>query len=292
MGQRPLSRLLPGCAAVTVDDLFDPRRIDGLPLTREIYRGVVSRRTGSGPPLILFHGGRGCWNHWIRNIGPLAAHFTVYAIDLPGFGCSMRVPRDLPVDDYVDLVVEGVAAIMGQTPFRLAGFSFGGMTAASVAQRMGSQVARLSLLAPAGWGGDRLAGNLRSLKGAVTAEDRRAVHRHNLGISLLADPRNVTEESVTLQTYNIESASYDSASVSGHSRLFPALADYAGPLQLIMGTVDIVQAPSVEWRIAKMIETFPRIRIDRLEGAAHWAQYDRPEAFNTALISFMRDDPA
>jgi len=277
---------------MNVDDLIEPTRIDGLPFIREIHRGVVTRRAGDGPPLLLFHGGRGCWNHWIRNIGPLARYFTVYALDLPGFGESMRVKRDLPLDDYFSLVIEGVRAILGETPYRLAGFSFGGMTAANVAQRMGRQVERLSLLAPAGWGGDRMGGDLKSLKGAVTAEDRRAVHRHNLGIALLANPANVTDESVTLQTYNIESASFDSASTSGHVRLFPALADYRGPLQLIMGTSDIVQVPSVEWRIAKVQETFPRVRVDRLEGGGHWAQYDCAEAYNKALIAFMRDATA
>jgi pimeloyl-ACP methyl ester carboxylesterase len=57
-----------------------------------------------------------------------------------------------------------------------------------------------------------------------------------------------------------------------------------------MGTRDVVQAPSVEWRIAKMAETFPHLRVDRLEGAGHWAQYDRAEAYNAALIAFMRSD--
>jgi pimeloyl-ACP methyl ester carboxylesterase len=166
------------------------------------------------------------------------------------------------------------------------------MTAACVTARLGRQVERLSLLAPAGWGGDRMSGDLKSLKGAMSADERRAVHRHNLGVALLANPANVTNESVTLQTYNIESASFDSASTSGHVRLFPALAQYDGPLQLIIGTGDIVQVPSVEGRIAKMQEAFPRIRVDRLEGAAHWAQYDQAEGYNKALIAFMRDDAA
>jgi len=275
---------------MSVDDLLAPQRIAGHPVTPEIHRGVVIRKAGQGPPLILFHGGRGSWNHWIRNIGALAPHFTVIAPDLPGFGESVRLPRDLPIDDYVDIVVEAVAAMMGPAPFRLVGFSFGGMIAASVAQRLGAQIARLSLLAPAGWGGDRLPANLKGMRGATTQEAQRAVHRHNLGVSFLADPRSVTEEAVTLQAYNIDSASYDSATTSGLPRLFPALAAYRGPLQLIIGTDDIVQLPSVEWRIAKMVEAFPRLRVDRLDGAGHWAQYDRADAYNRALLAFMLDE--
>ena len=43
----------------------------------------------SGKPiLLLFHGGSGSWIHWIRNVRPLAEHFTIYAADLPGLGDS------------------------------------------------------------------------------------------------------------------------------------------------------------------------------------------------------------
>ena len=53
---------------------------------------------GSGKPiLLLFHGGSGSWIHWIRNVQPLAQHFTVYAADLPGLGDSD------PPDDVRDV---------------------------------------------------------------------------------------------------------------------------------------------------------------------------------------------
>jgi len=39
-------------------------------------------RSGSGPDVVLFHGGMGSWKHWIRNVDPLAARFTVHALDL------------------------------------------------------------------------------------------------------------------------------------------------------------------------------------------------------------------
>ena len=47
---------------------------------------MVWRVWGSGPPLVLFHGGYGSWMHWIRNVLVLAREFTVIAPDLPGLG--------------------------------------------------------------------------------------------------------------------------------------------------------------------------------------------------------------
>jgi len=29
---------------------------------------MAVRRSGSGPDVVLFHGGMGSWKHWIRNI--------------------------------------------------------------------------------------------------------------------------------------------------------------------------------------------------------------------------------
>ncbi|HEV2100696.1 MAG TPA: alpha/beta fold hydrolase, partial [Stellaceae bacterium] len=48
---------------------------------------------GSGPPLVLLHGGYGSWMHWIRNVLPLSRLFTVVACDLPGLGESATPPE-------------------------------------------------------------------------------------------------------------------------------------------------------------------------------------------------------
>jgi len=278
---------------MTPEDHAAGEIIDGVAVRRETYRGIVARCAGQGEPLILFHGGRGSWNHWVRNIGPLSARYSVFALDLPGFGESAVVERTMPVDAYIDILGDGVAAITGKGPALFAAFSFGAMVAAGLAARLGSQVRKLSLLAPSGWGNDRAVGESRyqSLKGTRTEEERRTVHRHNLGIAHLADPTNLTEEAVSLQIYNITHSTYDSARAGSEPLLFDYLARYHGPVQVIMGTRDIIQAPSVDARMARLAERFPAIRFDRIEGAAHWTQYDKPAAYNRALLTFLESDP-
>ena len=50
---------------------------------------------GDGRPLLLFHGLGASVATWRDNIGPLAEHFRVIAVDLPGHGDS-----DKPDIDY------------------------------------------------------------------------------------------------------------------------------------------------------------------------------------------------
>src|SRR5207249_5621844 len=79
-----------------------PRRVDAVCSDRA--PAMAERRRGSGPDLVLFHGGMGSWKHWIRNIEPLARHFTVHALDHPSYGASAPVSRDMTGAEYLDLV--------------------------------------------------------------------------------------------------------------------------------------------------------------------------------------------
>src|SRR5215468_6091392 len=88
--------------------------------------------TGSGPPMVLLHGGFGSWTHWLRNIDALARHFRVVAFDLPGYGASPDVPTDTTVEDYVSWVADAVAAVATREPIDLVGFSFGGALSARI----------------------------------------------------------------------------------------------------------------------------------------------------------------
>ena len=87
--------------------------------------GLAARIAGEGEPLVLLHGGMGSWNHWTRNVDALAARFKLHLIDLPGCGDSPTVPKDMPDEDYVGLVVAAMDEIARNSAVNLAGFSFG-----------------------------------------------------------------------------------------------------------------------------------------------------------------------
>src|SRR5437867_2914873 len=97
---------------------------------------MAAHRRGSGPDLVLFHGGMGSWKHWIRNVEPLATRFTVHALDHPAYGASAPVSRETTGAAYLDLVHDlFVEMFPGDSPLRLGGFSFGGAIAANLARR-------------------------------------------------------------------------------------------------------------------------------------------------------------
>ena len=97
--------------------------------TADLPLAMVS--LGSGPPLLLFHGGMGSWRHWARNIEPLSRSFHVHALDLPGYGDSMAVKRGISSDEYFDLVERLLLQKFGtECPLHIAAFSFGARSAA------------------------------------------------------------------------------------------------------------------------------------------------------------------
>ena len=106
----------------------------------------------SGEPLLLIHGGHGSWMHWARNIDALAQKFSLFVVDLPGYGDSSD-PHFGEFGDMIAVTAQSITQLLGaNTPFQLSGFSFGGLVSANLAAH-GLSVKSLALLGPGGHGG-------------------------------------------------------------------------------------------------------------------------------------------
>jgi pimeloyl-ACP methyl ester carboxylesterase len=253
--------------------------------------GLALKTWGKGPPLVLLHGGMGSWNHWTRNIDALAARYTVHALDLPGCGDSPSVPREIADDAYVDLVIAAVGNLAGSGTVRLAGFSFGGITAALVAARMGARIGRLSLLGPGGFGKSGVVLDLRKIPpdeaGIAAVRD---VLRHNLRVMMCAQDSTVTEETIDLHYANVRRTRFDGRRFSLGNHIAEALARITCPVQVIWGERDVLPYPSLQPRIDLCRAIIPGIRLDIIPEAGHWVQYEAPQAVNEAMIAFLADD--
>lgn len=243
---------------------------------------------GSGPTLLLIHGGVGSHRHWERVIGPLAASFAVHTPDLPGFGESPDVPDDTDGDAYIALAAASLLPLLPDGPVHLVGFSFGGGVSAGIARIWGPRVARLTLIATGGFGPpDRQALPTRSRRDTDGSEQAlRELARHNLGVTMLSQSDAVDETAVDIQRWNIQHARYDSLKVSHQRRVLNDIAHTAAPLQMIWGERDVFAQPSLQARAALVHDARPDARIDIVPGAGHWCQYECPDAVVRMLHDF------
>lgn len=255
--------------------------------------GVSSVTAGHGPPLFLLHGGSGSANHWVRNVGPLSARFTVHALDLPGFGESDATAPDIDDDAYVDRVARTVAELAGG-PAHLAGFSFGSVVAARTAAALGRDALRLTIVGPAGFGRPvarriRPIG-LKTLRARLGREpdagDIREMHRHNVSEVMLSRPAAIGDAAVDLQAWNVARSRFVSQRFSWAQDMVGTLRGLPVPVQAIYGTEDRTAVPSMEARIAECRAARPDLEVLRLDGIGHWAQYEAPELVDAAILRF------
>ena len=247
-------------------------------------------RAGRGEPLVLLHGGTGTWAHWYRAIPAFAAHFDVLALDLPGMGDSADLPNDGNLEVYLDLIGEAIDAVIGPARvFRMAGFSVGGLLAAATTARMPDRVQRLALVAPGGYDvAERRVLDLRGPRPDMSDAEIDAVHRHNLGAAMLADPNAIDAATVRVQRRNIETCRYDTRRIGFRRHVAEWLPDVRCPLLMLWGGNDLYSNPSIHPRIERLRALAPHAEIHLVPGAGHWVQYERADIVNPVLVGFLR----
>jgi 2-hydroxy-6-oxonona-2,4-dienedioate hydrolase len=251
---------------------------------------MAVRRLGHGPDLVLFHGGMGSWKHWIRNVEPLAARFTVHALDHPSYGASASVPRETTGAAYLDLVHALLVEMLpGDAPLRLAGFSFGGAIAAHLAHRLGSRVTHLALVSPGGFPSRRFGDRpIRSYKEAGGDERLfREICRHNLLVNMLSDPASVTEETVDIQVECVRRTRFDSRKVSGGGTLLGDLASLGCRIRLLWGERDDSRFRPADLLIGEIRQAVGTLDLHRIPRAGHWSAYENAAEVNRLLLEFF-----
>jgi len=252
---------------------------------------MAVRRSGHGPDVVLFHGGMGSWKHWARNIGPLAEHFTVHALDHPSYGDSATVPRETTGATYLDLVhALFVEMFPGTAPLRFAGFSFGAAIAANLARRLAPRVTHLCLVSPAGFPtrtfGER---PTRSYKEAGDDERLfREICRHNLLINMLSDPASISEETLDIQADCVRRTRFNSRKVSGGGTLLGDLAQLRCKIRLLWGERDDSKFRPAGLLIGEIREAVGgTLDLHRIPCAGHWSAYENAPEVNRLMLEFF-----
>ena len=246
--------------------------------------GIVWRIWGSGPPLVLLHGGYGSWMHWIRNVLVLARRFTVIAPDLPGLGESATPPEPHSAEGLARIIVDGLATILpGGERFHLAGFSFGGVLGGHVAASLGEQVRGFTIVGSNGLGLPRQPTELERQKPGGTVEELLAIARHNLGVLMIADKDKIDDLAVYIQYMNAPRGRVRSRRFSRTDTLIQALPRVTAQLSGIWGGRDAGAYPYLDERKRVLAEIQPGLRFEIIPGAGHWVAYEAADRFNPIL---------
>ena len=251
---------------------------------------MAVHRRGSGPDLVLFHGGMGSWKHWIRNVDALAARFAVHALDLPSYGASATVPRETTGPAYLDLMHRLIGErFPGDTPLRFAGFSFGAAIATNLARRLAPRVTHLCLVSPAGFPARHFADRpTRSYREAGDDEGLfREICRHNLLVNMLSDPASITEDTLDIQVECVRHTRFNSRKVSGGGTLLGDLAHLSGRIRLLWGERDDSAFRPAERLIGEIREAVGTLDVHRIPRAGHWSAYENAPEINRLMLEFF-----
>ena len=255
---------------------------------------MAVRRVGSGPDVVLFHGGMGSWKHWIRNVDTLATRFTVHALDHPSYGASASVPRETTGAQYLALMHELIVEMFpGEAPLRFAGFSFGGAIAANLARRLAPRITHLCLVSPAGFPTRKFGERpTRSYKEAGDDEGRfREICRHNLLINMLSDAASVTEETLDIQVECVRRARFNSRKVSGGGTLLADLAALRCGVRVLWGERDDSEFRPADLLIGEIRQAVGTLDLHRIPKAGHWSAYENAPEVNRLMLEFFSSEP-
>jgi len=243
---------------------------------------------GAGPPLVLFHGGYGSWTHWIRNVLPLARAFTVIAPDLPGLGSSATPPEPHTAEGLARIVVDGLDIVLPRHErVHLAGFSFGGVLGGHVAAQLGERVRAFTVVGSNGLGLIRQPTDLKRVPAGAPVDKALAIHRHNLGALMIADPAKIDELAVYLQSTNAPRGRVRSRRFSRADTLVRALPLVTARLDGIWGGRDATAYPHLDERADTLRSFQPAARFEVIAGAGHWVQYEAADRFNPLLAEIV-----
>jgi len=246
---------------------------------------LVWRAWGSGPPVLLTHGGHGAWSHWIRNIDALAAERTVWAPDLPGLGESALPPRE-DHEAISDAIAAGLRRLIApDLPVDIVGFSFGGVASAHLAAFHPELVRRLIVVDTGGL--DLPMGHIdvRGIRGLADAE-RSAVLRANLLSLMLHDPASVDALALHLQAINGRRARIQAEKLVLPDKLLLVLPRVSVQLDAIWGEHDNPHPdPAAQASVFRRFH--PDLDFRVIPDAGHWAMYERPAAFNRTVLDLL-----
>lgn len=263
---------------------------------------VGLRVAGDGEPLVLLHGIGRSLADWDLVLPALAERYTVYALDLEGFGATERFTDRLSLAGQAALVRRILQSVGEHRAVRLIGNSLGGAVAMRFAADDPDRVVSLVLVSAVGFGRDAAFGlRVLTLRGVGAL----LLHTGRLGSAfqvrtMFADRRRATQqliqEHAALSRRPGAARSFlemvhDLGAWSGvreqwRDEVVRAVADAGIPTLVLWGDRDRVLPPR---DLSAAAQLLPQARTRPLADLGHAPQLEDPERFLAEVTDFLVD---
>ena len=223
---------------------------------------------GAGAPVLLLHGGAGSSGHWAFQVPALAGRFRLIAVDARGHGRSTRDGRAIGYH----LMAEDLVAVMdalGLAQVSLVGWSDGGITALDLAVHHPERVKALVL-----FGANYDRSGLRK-GGGSSATFAAYVRRCEADYRRLSPtPDGFPSLLSALRALWRSEPAFTPAQ----------LARVRARTLVLDGEHDEIIRPDHARSLAALV---PGARLRFIPQASHFAHWQRPDAFNEAVLGFL-----
>lgn len=224
---------------------------------------------GDGEPLVLVHGLGGSTAWWIRNVDVFSRKYTVYLVDLPGFGSMRKHAKQFSVGTSAAWLADVLSALNVERSAMI-GHSMGGLIAAMFAAKYPNRVSKLVLAAPA------LGLVRKSLLSFFIPLAKETMYVPPTFVPTLV------RDAVRTGPLTVLRAGRELLLVDATGEL----ARVSNPCLLIFGERDAVVPIALGRKLESDIKGS---RLLVLPGAGHILMYDRADLFNDAVLEFLSD---
>lgn len=258
---------------------------------------------GQNDKVILFLHGLGSYiPAWRFNIQELKKHFRCIAIDLPGFGKSDKKIHSGSMKFYSDVINQFIQSI-GIDKLNLIGHSMGGQIAINCALNFQDKVGKLILIAPAGF--ERftieeiqIIKNISKPENFLTSDSNQIKSNYELSFFLFPEEAKFLIDDRVKFSEDDEFFNYCVAisnSVAGmiEQPIFESLKNIKQETLVIFGKNDslipnkYLHKTTTEEIAKSGCAEIPRSHLLLIDECGHFAQIEKSEQVNKAIINFL-----
>ena len=258
---------------------------------------------GDSKDVLLFIHGLGSYlKAWDRNIPELKNHFRCIALDLPGYGKSSKQIQSGRVSFYVEIINEFIKKLNLQN-VSLVGHSMGGQIVSAYVIKYPAQITKLILVAPAGFeyfNADESEIIKMIISPDLIFKTSNNQIRLNYNSNFFNMPVEAEEMIADRITIKDDEDFYAHCTVVSNSLLgllnepvFDHLALITIPTLIFFGKEDLlIPNRSIHQTTTEEVAILGSSKIKNsklilLNECGHFLQYEKPDQFNSSVISFF-----